>query len=606
VPGLVRRLALVLAAAAAVALSLAASGLAAGAASQDFCGQADGLVCSQVVVPLDRTGAVPGTVTLHVEMLPAGGVARGTIFLIAGGPGQGSAHVFGLGSPRADQLFRYLFPGYDLVAYDDRGTGASGLIDCPDLQSALTEAANQAAIATCGASLGAAANFYSTATHAEDLEAVRQSLGLDKVALYGVSYGTKLALAYALAHPDHVARLALTSVLPPELPDPYEANVLRQLPATLRTLCAAGCNGTTLVSDLVTVANRLGAKPVTGNAISPAGRTVQKTVGGTDLLSIVLSADLNPGEAAELPGVLHAARGGDYQPLLRLAVLNDLSNLDPAIDLSAGLNAATVCHDGQFPWQAATPPDQRLAALEAAASALPAGTLGPFGPWAGRFGSADFCLRWPGSTGDAPLGAGPLPDVPMLAISGGFDMRTPTADARSVVARFPHGQLLVVPGVGHDAVDADLSGCAAAQVHAWMLDQAVAQTCPRVKPDVMPVPTLPAPGRARPRTVLSPRATLGVVHQTIADALALAELGLPGSVPGLYGGKVTVSLGKVALASFSDSRGVTVSGTLRLKAVGPPLLFQGAVTVNGAAAARGVLGLTGASLRGTLGGRPVG
>ena len=88
--------------------------------------------------------------------------------------------------------------------------------------------------------IGPTRAFYSTAEHAEDLEAVRQSLGFDKIALYGVSYGTKLAMAYALAHPDHVERLLLDSVLPPERPDPYSANVLRDLPATLNAFCSDG------------------------------------------------------------------------------------------------------------------------------------------------------------------------------------------------------------------------------------------------------------------------------------------------------------------------------------------------------------------------------
>ena len=54
------------------------------------CGDTPGLLCSTVVVPLDRTGVVPGTVSLHIEVLPAQGTPRGAIFLIAGGPGQGS------------------------------------------------------------------------------------------------------------------------------------------------------------------------------------------------------------------------------------------------------------------------------------------------------------------------------------------------------------------------------------------------------------------------------------------------------------------------------------------------------------------------------------
>src|SRR5439155_16644585 len=114
------------------------------------------------------------------------------------------------------------------------------LIDCPDLQKAITADTERAAAVTCANQIGPARDFYSTGTHAEDLESVRQALGFDKVALFGVSYGTKLALAYALAHPDHVERLLLDSVLPPELPDPFGAEVLSTLPATLSTFCSDG------------------------------------------------------------------------------------------------------------------------------------------------------------------------------------------------------------------------------------------------------------------------------------------------------------------------------------------------------------------------------
>lgn len=580
------------------------------AGADDLCGKAAGLVCSQVVVPLDRTGAVPGSITLHVEELPADGVVRGTIFLIAGGPGQGSAHVFGLGDPSANLLFRYLFPGYNLVAYDDRGTGESGLIDCPALQVASTEEANRAGAEACGNSLGATANFYSTTAHAEDLEAVRQSLGVDKVALYGVSYGTKLAMAYALAHPDHVSRLLLDSVLPPELPDPYEASVFRSMPGTLAAYCAVGCNGPRFASDVVAVANKLGVKPVKGKVLTANGRSIAKSVDGQDLLSIVLDADLSPGEAAALPAVVHAARQGNMQPLLRLAVLHDIGNAESSLDLSAGLYAATVCRDGPFPWVSTTPPAQRPAALQAAIAALPPGTLGPFGSWAAGFGNADFCLRWPGPTGDVPFAAGPLPNVPMLAVSGGFDMRTPTVGAQSVVSRFPQGHLLVVPGVGHSTVTADPSGCAVNAVRSWMLDQSIPASCPLTKPLVLPVSALPAPGQAHPRRPLSPAATLTVAKQSLQDAQALwlmtaALSGEATSVGGLFGGQLVAIPRAITLKSFSDRRGVTLSGRLTFKKNGPPLVFEGAVTVAGAAAAHGVLGLSGATLAGTLGGRTV-
>jgi pimeloyl-ACP methyl ester carboxylesterase len=582
------------------------------AARADACGQAPGLVCTQVVVPLDRTGHVPGSISLHVEELPADGTPRGVMFLIAGGPGQGSAHVFGLGDPTADALYRYLFPGYTLVAYDDRGTGESGLLDCPALQVAITADAERTAAAACGSTLGAAASFYSTADHAADLDAVRQALGFDKIGLYGVSYGTKLAMAYALAYPDHVERLLLDSVLPPELPDPYESNVLRSMPATLQAFCRIdGCNGAAYASDVVTLANRYAAKPLDGRVLMPGGRTVPKRVDGLELLSVVLDADLSPGLAAELPAVVHAARAGNTQPLLRLAVLHDIGNEESASDLSSALYAATTCRDGPFPWQPDTPIAQRPAILSAAVADLPPGTLGPFGPWAAQFGNADFCLGWPGPTGGAALGSGPLPNVPMLAVSGGFDMRTPTAGAASVVARFPQGHLLVVPGVGHSTVTADPSGCAVNVVRSWMLGGPVPSTCPQTKPLVVPVPALPAPGTARPARTETPRVTYSGALEALHDAEALwlmtaGESGASTTVPGIYAGKIVASARSFRLVGYSIARGVTVSGTLTLKQLGPPVGFEGTLTVSGPAAAHGLLGVQGASVRGTLGGRAVG
>ena len=576
------------------------------------CGKPTGVLCADIPVPLDRTGVVPGTVSLHVEELPAQGVPRGVVFLIAGGPGQGSAHVYGLGDESAVSLYRFLFPGYTLVAYDDRGTGASGLLDCPSLQRATSADSEQAAATACATQLGPQRDFYSTAVHAEDLESVRQTLGFDKIALFGVSYGTKLAMAYALAHPDHVERLLLDSVLPPEEPDPYEANVLRNLPATLTSFCSdGGCRGATsdFAGDVVAVANKLGAKPLIGKVTEANGRTKTVTLGGVDLLSLILGADLSPGLAAELPAVVKAARNGNTQPLLRVADLQNGSGIEPSLELSDALYAATVCHDGPFPWLPDTPVEARPALEQANIAQLPPGSFGPFGTWAARFGNADFCLDWPSPAGGATLGAGPLPDVPVLAISGGFDMRTPTEGAASVVARFPQGKLLVVPGIGHSTVTADFSACAARAVHSWMTNAAVPTTCARPKALVVPVPALPPPGAAKPKHRATPAATFAIVSKTVREAEAawLMTDGLSGSpdrVPAVYGGYLVATSGQTfKLVRYSIAHGVEVSGTLKITKSGPPLVFQGTFTISGAGAATGVLGFQNGVLRGALGGR---
>jgi hypothetical protein len=76
--------------------------------------------------------------------------------------------------------------------------------------------------------------------------------------------------------------------------------------------------------------------------------------------------------------------------------------------------------------------------------------------------------------------------------------------------------------------------------------------------------------------------------------------------PGVYGGKLTSAQRQLTLTRYSVAPGVTLTGKLRLTSTNLPLRFQGTVTVAGASAANGILGLNGTSLRGTLGGRLVG
>src|SRR5581483_6260378 len=64
------------------------------------------------------------------------------------------------------------------------------------------------AMASRGVDLGA----YNTLDSADDVEVLRQALGVDKVILWGHSYGTHLALAVIKRHGDHVARGLLGGV----------------------------------------------------------------------------------------------------------------------------------------------------------------------------------------------------------------------------------------------------------------------------------------------------------------------------------------------------------------------------------------------------------
>ena len=218
---------------AAVVLSLGAvaPGVAQAAIPMHPCDRGSVLLCGTVTVPLDYSGKTPGFLKLAVQELPTKGQVRGTMFMIAGGPGQGSIEAYGLKTQGS--FFQQSFPGYNLVTFDDRGTGISSPLSCPFLEqriatAGIVETANLTGI--CGRDLGDYRLFFGTADHANDVEQVRLALGLGKIGVYGVSYGTKESEAYALAYPNSIERILLDSVVVPEGPDLYALDTLAKVP----------------------------------------------------------------------------------------------------------------------------------------------------------------------------------------------------------------------------------------------------------------------------------------------------------------------------------------------------------------------------------------
>jgi pimeloyl-ACP methyl ester carboxylesterase len=542
------------------------------------------------------------------------------MLLIAGGPGQASASAFDLAAEGV--FFRDQFPGYTLVAFDPRGTGRSGVLRCPELQNdpAASPARLQALVARCADQIGPNRRFYSTRDHADDIDSVRAALGVEKAALWGTSYGTQLSVAYALTHPTHVDRLLLDSVADPAGRDPFSRNDLQQMPKGLASLCAGRlCRAATssFVSEVVTLANRLAARPVTGKVPRPGGGTRTVRVDGVDFLSgVVIDSDLNAGIAAELPAAVHAALRRQPRALLRLVQLDRESSIIPAEDLSMGLLAATVCDDGPFPWAPDTPVAQRQALYNAAVAALPPGSTGPFGKWATAMGPAALCLLWPAQPRSSVVGPGPLPNVPVLVLAGERDLRTPAADGAAVAARFPQGRFLSVPGVGHSVLGADFSGCAESAVKTWLAGGVPPSRCPRSPMLVNPIGAFPASVAAlKPAGAPGLRGrTLAAVSKTVREAAATWGFAVTGfgdvrSIAGPYGGAIRPAGVGFVLSRYSVVPGLQVSGTLGLfrppARLPIPVKFVGSVTVTGPKAAHGRLTVGRSKITGRLSGRAV-
>ena len=128
-----------------------------------------------------------------------------------------------------------LYRDRDLVIYDQRGSGRSGLLRCKALERSNLLHAGDAA-AACARRLGPRRAFYTSRDTADDIDALREQLGAEQVALYGTSYGTKVALVYALRYPARVDRLVLDSVAEVDGPDPFYLRHVRGRAA--RAACA--------------------------------------------------------------------------------------------------------------------------------------------------------------------------------------------------------------------------------------------------------------------------------------------------------------------------------------------------------------------------------
>jgi pimeloyl-ACP methyl ester carboxylesterase len=576
-----------------------------GSAATPFapCGS-NGLLCATLGVPLDYSNPIAGQVPLYVEELPATGTPRGVMVMLAGGPGQASAQIFELGRKAA--YWRSFFPGYTLVAYDDRGTGNSGALACQFARTA----------GDCGAAIPNRA-FYTTREHGEDIESVRAALGIDKLAIWGVSYGSKHAVAYALAHPSHVERLLLDSAVLPDrnLIDPLS---LRTMPTSVSRICIDNaCPGIApgIGERFATLANRLEANPVSATLeLAPGLAPFPLKLDGDTLVSMGFESDLSSAVASQLPAAVDAALAGSMLPLERLVFLDSIFNAS-ANDVNVALFLSTSCGDGPFPWQPNDEESVREAALTAAIAALPPGASGPFGSWALKSLLPWICLDWPAPSGGALPGPGPLPDVPVLVLSGDRDIRTPTANATAIAARFPHGRVLVVPGAGHSVLNH--SPCAATAVRGWLNGATTPAVCTRFSLYVPPV------GVWRRSVAVTPLAagiaalagrTLAALVQTLHDAEDdwVLTRHTEYTTVGLVGGRLTPRPGGlIRLEGYSSVAGLAVSGNVYLKIdpygdpVQPLTTIGGTLTVTGSGAAHGVVRLIGNRLAGTLARRAV-
>src|SRR4051812_3045936 len=361
-----------------------------------------GATCGSLKVPLDRSGKVPGSVKLFVERVHSQKKSKSAMVVFPGGPGASASLLGAIILPAVQDGLE----DHDLLLFDQRGTGRSGYLDCdvaltPTYYVPAGQNAHQLGkvVERCAHKLGARRGLYTTHETVEDLDDVRAAMGIDKLVLVGVSYGTVDALAYARAHPDHTDRVVVDSLVSDAGLDAFGLNSVRALPRVLRRLCRGdGCAKFTQdpVADLATLVKKLEDAPIRSKRpVEFAGCRLRPSIMRSKIYDLLREADEDPQLLSQLPVALaEAARGRPYQLSVLEAGAGSLyfdycaflqlfkkltghsvsirEDVKLAGKLFSGADQfATVCEESTFPWPRDSKPSERQRFAEQALAPLP-------------------------------------------------------------------------------------------------------------------------------------------------------------------------------------------------------------------------------------------
>ena len=365
------------------------------------------------------------------------------IIYLAGGPGGLATRA--AGGPRYP-IFQALREVADVIAFDQRGTGLSNHIPerpastrppPPLTQAALTSyfrADFQEAWADW-TKAGVAMTGYNTEQNADDIDDLRRHLGAEKVDLWGISYGTHLALSMLKRHGDRVNRVALASLEGQDQtvkrPSAVDA-LLRQADALLGADPAARAAIPDLSALMRRVHAKLEASPVKLSA-KLNGAPVELQVGGFAIQLMAGGLIANPQTLVMLPKLYLALDAGRAEALAPFA--NEFANI-PGI---AGMPEATDLASGISPARLA------LVRREARTAVLGEALNFPMPQLLGAVPGVDL-----GEDFRAPLRI----EHPALLVAGTLDGRTPMSEQDEVAKQFQHKSRVIVENAGHNVFEA--------------------------------------------------------------------------------------------------------------------------------------------------------
>jgi pimeloyl-ACP methyl ester carboxylesterase len=395
----------------------------------------EALRCVRLDVPLDydKPGA---TLSLHVTVAPAlrESARRDPLFVLAGGPGEAGSDLV----PLLNAAFRKVRATRDLVLIDQRGTGLSGKLDCEvddKNEETASEEEQVAEARACITKLNKPYARYTTDAAARDIDRVRQNLGYHQINIWGGSYGTRLAQAYARLFPQRVRAMVLDGVAAPDQIVPAGGRDAQAALDKLFQQCAEDqpCAATfpALRQEFNAIVAKLNKGAQTLELPDPRTAELRQVrMTSNRFLGTVHNILYSQTDSRRLPFLIHSAYQNRWQPFIaRSNVARDFAtDGGPAMPL----HLAVVCAE-DFP--RLTP---ALLAEDTRDSFLGK-------PQIDRIGTLCETMQVPAVPWTTPEKI----EAPVLMLSGALDPVTPPRRAEAAGRYMTQAQHLIIDNAGH-------------------------------------------------------------------------------------------------------------------------------------------------------------
>jgi pimeloyl-ACP methyl ester carboxylesterase len=413
----------------------------------------DDVQCGYLAVAQNRDNADGRRLRLSVAVLKSlsDNPLPDPLVFLSGGPG-GASVKHAMRRVRSSFWTRFR-QERDIVFFDQRGTGFSDPEFCLELNfvyntvslKGLPEAEERAlriqALKECRETMiGEGIDFgsYNTATSALDLDELRSALGYAQWNLFGISYGTRLALAAMRDTPEGIRSVIIDSTWPLNAPVADDKQRLMRSLDLIFDQCAASVDCDTefptLEQDFFAMLDEFEEDPtvleMSDLARFPDGHIV---IDGNLLASGIFLGLYDRDFIRILPLLVSEVRRRNTDVLSALA-----DGLVREAGFSYGLQLAINCYE----WSSRRSPEL----VNADKVRYPQLHI-----WQPEFDIAEHCDAWQMERADRSQLQAVHSDIPTLIAAGEFDPITPPSYGRLTAETLTNSAYFEVPAAGHSA-----------------------------------------------------------------------------------------------------------------------------------------------------------